>query len=216
MAKMVTNAELRARARQSLTGQWGRSAFFMLIVFVVVTIAQRLPYLGELLNFVTSGAVAFGIYGYYLRVARGERPPFMALTDGFPQLWLTFKLYFFMTLFTLLWMLLFIVPGIIAAIRYSQAYYIAKDNPEIGALEAIRRSKAMMDGHKGRLFVLALSFIGWLLLGALAVGIGLLWVYPYMMTTFAHFHEDLRTQSSGFDGYDAARPLNPPPHPQSF
>lgn len=71
-------------------------------------------------------------------------------------------------------------------------YYIALDNPELGANECIERSMKMMKGHKGKLFLLDLSFIGWILLALLTLGIGLLWVNPYMKTARSHFYEELK------------------------
>jgi uncharacterized membrane protein len=73
------------------------------------------------------------------------------------------------TIFTFLWTLLFIIPGIIAFYRYRLAFYILIDNPDIGPLEAINISKALMDGNKGKLFCLDLSFIGWGIVATFAV-----------------------------------------------
>ncbi|MFW6154574.1 MAG: DUF975 family protein [Planctomycetota bacterium] len=84
-----------------------------------------------------------------------------------------------------------IIPGIVAAYAYSQAMYILADNPSIGCTEPLRRSKAMMRGNKGKLFCLGLRFIGWGLLCLLTLGIGYLWLMPYMSTSFAIFHNDL-------------------------
>ena len=75
------------------------------------------------------------------------------------------------------------------------AFFIKIDNPDIGAMDAIRQSKAMMHGHKGRLFVLGLSFIGWALLCIPTPVIGLLWLYPYFTSTIVNFYEDLKSQS---------------------
>jgi uncharacterized membrane protein len=86
-----------------------------------------------------------------------------------------------------LWSLLFIIPGIIAALNYSMSLFIMAQNPEIGIVEAIELSKKMMKGNKGKLFVLYLSFIGWFLLSGLTFGILMLYVYPYTMTTVAIF-----------------------------
>lgn len=93
------------------------------------------------------------------------------------------------TLYIVLWSMLLIVPGIIKAISYSQTIYILKDNPELKFNGAIERSMAMMEGHKMEAFLLGLSFIGWLLLGVLTLGIGMLWVTPYMNTAHAHFYD---------------------------
>lgn len=99
---------------------------------------------------------------------------------------------FLANLFTSLWSLLFVVPGIIKACSYSQALYIIAEDPEIGALEAINRSKAMMDGHKMEYFVLGLSFIGWNLLACLTFGILYIWLIPYMQTTMANFYNSIK------------------------
>lgn len=87
-----------------------------------------------------------------------------------------------------LWFLLFIIPGIIKAYAYSMVPYILADDPEISFMEAIKISNRMTDGHKFDMFVLDLSFIGWYLLGALALGIGVLFVMPYENATKAELY----------------------------
>ena len=94
-------------------------------------------------------------------------------------------------LYILLWSLLFVVPGIIAAYRYAMTSYILAENPEMRAGEAIARSKELMQGNKWRLFCLNFSFIGWILLTVLTLGIGNLWLTPYMETAMAAFYRDL-------------------------
>ena len=89
-----------------------------------------------------------------------------------------------------LWFLLLIVPGIVAALSYSMTFYILADEPDINAKEALEKSKIMMDGHKMDLFLLGLSFIGWALLCILTLGIGLLWLIPYMNVSAAKFYQD--------------------------
>jgi len=197
---MVRSAELRARARASLQGIWGRSALHLLLVIIVISVPLGLinliPIVGSIVSFLVSGAITLGIYAYYMEIARGDKiVAFETYFIGFKQFVDAFILYLLMAIFTFLWSLLLIIPGIIAGIRYSQAYYILRDNPDIGALEAINRSKAMMDGNKWRYFVLGLTFIGWIILGSIPLGIGMLWVYPYLYTALAHFHEDLRTRT---------------------
>ena len=85
-----------------------------------------------------------------------------------------------------------IIPGIIAAYAYSMAFFIMADNPSVGALEAIRRSKAIMRGRKAKLFCLDLRFLGWGILCLLTLGIGFLWLVPYIQASHAHFYEDVR------------------------
>jgi len=94
-----------------------------------------------------------------------------------------------MIIFVLLWSLLLIVPGIIAAFRYSMSFYILADNPDMGIMEAINESKRMMRGNKWKFFCLNLSFIGWAILGVLTLGIGYLWLTPYIEVTMIAFYD---------------------------
>lgn len=100
-------------------------------------------------------------------------------------------------IFTFLWSLLLVIPGIIKALAYSQTYFIYKDLRESGRADDIQwtqvitESRKLMDGHKWRYFVLQLSFIGWHILCALTLGIGYLWLNPYMNATLAAFYKDL-------------------------
>lgn len=101
--------------------------------------------------------------------------------------------------FVILWSLLLIIPGIIASLAYSQAYYIYKDSEANGenltVMDCISRSKELMDGYKGKLFLLELSFIGWHLIGALTFGLGYLFITPYIQTAKAVFYNDLLDNS---------------------
>lgn len=103
--------------------------------------------------------------------------------------------YLLMTIFVLLWALLLFIPGIIMAFAYAMTPYILVDNPEMKAIDAIRKSRSMMKGHKFDLFYLELSFIGWILLSILTLGIGLIWLVPYMETTIAAFYNDLKAEA---------------------
>ncbi len=114
-------------------------------------------------------------------------------------------------IFTYLWMLLLIVPGIIKSLSYAMTNYILIDNPELSANEAIERSMAMMRGHKFDLFYLYLSFIGWYILGLFTLGIGYLWLQPYILTAQASFYLDVKNEyenrQNGFGS--AAEPAAP-------
>ena len=118
------------------------------------------------------------------------------------------KTMFFRDLYTFLWSLLFIIPGIIKAYAYRMVPYILADNPKMDTSEAIALSRKMMDGQKWNAFVLDLSFLGWYLLGALALGIGTLFVHPYKFSTDAQLYLVLRGASSeaGLDISGASLP----------
>ena len=93
-----------------------------------------------------------------------------------------------------LWSLLLIIPGIIKEFSYAMTPYILEDDPDLSVLQAIKKSKAMMKGHKFDLFYLWLSFIGWILLSVLTLGIGLIWLSPYIAAATAEFYQDVRSQ----------------------
>ena len=94
-------------------------------------------------------------------------------------------------LYTFLWTLLFIIPGIVASYSYAMTGYILADHPELTASEAIECSKEMMDGNRFRLFCLQLSFIGWSILCAFTFGIGNLWLTPYRQAATAAFYREI-------------------------
>ena len=94
-------------------------------------------------------------------------------------------------IFIFLWTLLLIIPGIIKSYSYSMAGFIMSENPEISAKEAMEMSMKMMNGNKFRLFCLRLSFVGWFILGILTLGIGFLWIIPYMNSATAAFYDDV-------------------------
>ena len=89
-------------------------------------------------------------------------------------------------------MLVFIIPGIIKAFAYSMTFYIMVDDKEIGANDAIEKSQKMMYGNKWKLFRLELRFFGWALLCILTLGIGFIWLIPYMQVTMVKFYDDIK------------------------
>jgi uncharacterized membrane protein len=134
----------------------------------------------------------------YLNLTEGEKPDVNVLFSFFSSLKECAILMLLISVKTLLWSLLFYIPGIIAALRYSQAFYILADNPGMTATEAIEESKRMTDGHKWDLFVTGLSFIGWALLGACTFGIlTFIYVIPYQNATFANCYRFLKDQTYG-------------------
>lgn len=96
-----------------------------------------------------------------------------------------------------LFYLLLFFPGVVKSYAYSMVPYILTDNPEIGHERALELSNEMTRGHKWEMFVLDLSFIGWYILGALAFGIGTLFVNPYVDSTKAQLYLTLRKIAVG-------------------
>lgn len=145
--------------------------------------------------------LGYGLYKTFLSAARGKGVKLTELFDGYKEGWKQNALTSFMSgLFTMLWSLLLLVPGIVKSYSYSMALYLRNDNPEYDWKTAINESRHLMDGHKMELFILDLSFLGWYIVGALCLGIGMLWVQAYHQAARANFYNELvghREQSSG-------------------
>lgn len=107
----------------------------------------------------------------------------------------TIKAMLYKSVLIILWTLLLIIPGIIKSYAYRMVPYILADNPEISHKRAIEMSNAMTNGQKFNIFVLELSFLGWYILGALALGIGVLFVHPYVNATEAELYLVLRQEA---------------------
>ncbi|MBP5706981.1 MAG: DUF975 family protein, partial [Spirochaetales bacterium] len=135
-----------------------------------------------------------------LEIARTNKCEFNTAFKGFSQFVSAFIAGFVGSLFVMLWSCLFIIPGIIAAFRYSMAFYILADNPEMSGMDALKASKEMMKGHKMEFFMLQLSFIGWFFLAPFTFGILLIWLVPYLETTNALFYENLKSSAKSVEG----------------
>lgn len=98
---------------------------------------------------------------------------------------------FLRNIFTFLWSLLLIIPGIIKSYEYRMVPYIISEYPQLGATDAIDRSREITNGHKMDMFILDLSFLGWGLLGLLFFGIGGIFVKPYIEATYAKLYNTL-------------------------
>ena len=148
----------------------------------------------DLLLQLALSVVSVGFTIFTLNTVRKTAPVLENLLDGFGMmprvLWLIILQYVFIAL----WSLLFVIPGIIAAYRYSLAVYILIDHPEFSAMDCIRESKRMTNGYKMQLFQLDLSFILWLFLSGLPVIGYAVQVYltPYMETARALYYEKIR------------------------
>lgn len=215
----MTYSGIRARARENLREHWGISvaAAFVAALFgaltatsgnvlqVVEKFAEKLPprlagvltlaaggtLALNLLRLILGGVVQLGYTKFLLNQHDGKEYEVKDLFSQFDRFSVGFLQSFLRGLYALLWGLLFIIPGIIKSYSYAMTPFILADHPELSAEEAIRRSITLMDGHKGELFMLGLTFIGWELLNVLTLGIGSFWLNPYMNAAYAAFYRDL-------------------------
>ena len=144
-----------------------------------------------LLYLFLGSVVGLGYSRFHLSMVDHERTSIDQLFGYFPH-WKNAVCTRFLTgLYTFLWTLLFIIPGIIAGYSYSMTEYILAEHPEMTASEAIQASKEMMKGNKWRLFCLQISFIGWDILCIFTLGIGTLWLNPYRKAAIAAFYREI-------------------------
>ena len=184
--------DFRAKAWAACKGNWGVAILSIIIVGIISGICGVIPAVGSLITLVITGPLMLGLVVVFSKLIKGEKAEIANVFDGFKNFVNSFLLYILNSLFTLLWSLLFVIPGIVMSYAYSMSFYILKDNPELSANEARKQSIEMMRGNKWRLFCLDFSFIGWALLSILTFGILMLWVSPVMEASHAAFYESLK------------------------
>jgi uncharacterized membrane protein len=188
---MTENKVLMAQARDALRGKWGLAIGTLVVYMLIMIPIQFIPLIGWLVSLVIGGPFTVGVAVFSLALSRQQEAKLSQIFTGFDKFGVALGAYLLQAVFVMLWMLLLIVPGIIAAISYSQTYFIISQSDSIGPLEAITKSKNMMRGNKWKFFCLALRFIGWGLLCILSLGIGFLWLFPYIWVSLAKFYDDI-------------------------
>ena len=182
-------ALLKANAKENLRGNWGTAILVLLIAHVLLSASSMVVAVGEL---ILLGPLETGVALVFLKLSYREPAEVGDLFQPFQNFVNTFFAGFLSAIFTFLWSLLFVIPGIVKMYAYSMAYYIKLDHPDYGWKACIDESRQLMDGHKWEKFVLDLSFLGWIIVGSLCLGVGTLWVTPYMEATNAQFYEYVR------------------------
>lgn len=220
---MKTIKEYKSQALAALKGRWAQAVLATFVILVLSELTYVLMWGFERLsvsNIVDKGAwvlpmltgVMFLIILSYMLFLM--LPMAVGMINSFNRLYADYdgcvlanmrKLAFsdcgrsiagmlMMSVIASLYSLLLIVPGMIASLALFLVPYLIKDNPELSLTDTMRLSRRMMDGHKMQLFRLQLSFIGWIFLNILTLGIGSLWLMPYIVTTFAAFYQDVKAE----------------------
>jgi uncharacterized membrane protein len=191
------NKILMQQARESLKGKWGLAVGAFLVFMLLSCGIQAITKTGQLLSLLISGPMLVGTSIFSLAISRDSAPKFEQIFYGFKKFGVSLGAYLLFIIFVFLWALFLIIPGLIAAISYSMTFYLIADNDNVGPLEAIKKSKQMMYGYKWKYFCLGLRFLGWALLCILTLGIGFLWLIPYMNVSLAKFYDDLLRTNAG-------------------
>lgn len=189
------NVVLMKMAREALKDKWGIAigtfVVYTLIIIAVQVSTEFFPFAG-LIGLLISGPMALGLAIFSINISRNQDARLEQIFEGFNNFGTSLGAYLLMALFILLWSLLLIIPGIIAALSYSMTFYILADDNSIGAMDAINKSKKMMYGYKWKYFCLSLRFLAWAILCILTLGIGFLWLSPYVQVSVAKFYDDIK------------------------
>jgi len=194
--------DYRQAAWEKLSGKWGTLAVMTLIYSFILGVVDSLssisPYVMGSVAFVVTALLVgpFNLSWAYTsqKVQQKKDVKVEDLFFGFNNFVQAFVLELINGIFIFLWSLLLIIPGIIKMLAYSMSFFILNENPEISFSDARKKSIEMMDGYKWRLFCLYFSFIGWILLGILTLGILFFWVSPYMQVAKAEFYENIKIE----------------------
>lgn len=203
---MKTPYEYRAQAREALQNRWGEAAILFLIL-LVIAMAITLPFIKMVhATFITTALSILLLplqYSCLISLLERIRGNEEELTR-FSLQYASNKAYtssrfliaglIVTVLSTVVSVLTFGIGGIILAYMYSMVPYLLHDYPELTPREAMKISREMMAGQKWNLFVLDITFIGWMLLAIFTAGLGLLFVGPYIYTARAAFYEDLKSE----------------------
>ena len=201
----TNNQTLMTQARESLTGKWAIPIGAWIVLLLLTNLGNDLFFWKweregggnyqltlNIITWIISGPLTLGYTAIILLIARNQKLDFALLFSGFKRFGVALATYLLMIIFVILWMLLLIIPGIIACLRYSQTWYILLEDKNISPLDAIRKSKEMMVNNKWKLFCLYCRFIGWLILCIITLGLATLYVMPYMGVSCAKFYDDLK------------------------
>lgn len=203
---MKQNSEYRTEARNALEGNWGDAALVAFLAGVVELVLSATFQVSGIKVLGEQGSGAFSIgasilalpmeFGFliiFLRLLRRQSQSYVKELFSYynGRVFLTMVL---RAIYTVLWTLLFIIPGIVKSYSYAMTEYVMYDNPELKNNAAIEKSMEMMKGKKMKLFLLDLSFIGWGILCIFTLGFGLILLMPYIATTRAAFYEDLKAE----------------------
>ena len=192
----TANKVLMEQALNTLSGKWKLAVSTFLVYLLISVGIQVIPVLGIIAGLILAGPLTLGLSNFSLSFSRNQNAQLEQLFESFDRFRIALTAYITIIVYVVLWLLLLIVPGILAALSYSQTFFILADDNSISARDAMNKSKAMMKGKRYDLFCLGCRFIGWGLLCIITLGIGLLWLIPYMHISFAKFYDDLKNNTA--------------------
>ena len=201
---MKTPYEYRAQARVALQDRWGEAAIVSLIILVITMLIALPSLVAEWAGSITTILSILVLplqYAYYISLlerTRGNEEELThytlqyAINNAYANTRFLVAGLFIMLISIVAAIFTLGIGAIIVKYMYCMVPYLLHDYPELTPREAMKISREMMSGQKWNLFVLDLTFFGWILLSIFTLGLGMLFVQPYILTARAAFYEDLK------------------------
>lgn len=197
---MFDRKEIKMKAKESLKGNFGAAIITSLVVLILAlipTIADIIlgdNILASIITIIIELLTVFlgvGLTKFYMDVAIKGKGEVKTLFWGANLYLKALLISLLIGIAVILGTILFIIPGIVISLMYSQAFYVMIDNPDMGVFECLQKSRDIMKGHKWEYFVFELSFLGWYLLIPITLGLGFFYVVPYTNTALVNYYVDL-------------------------
>lgn len=213
----MNRVELKMDAKAKLKDKWAETIKIILLAFfvsfgigficgfggyfitpIIGTDEESIKLIADtisnIVSMVVSGLFTFGFTNFFLKISRGEEATNNELFSKMNMFWKYIIASIIIGVAVMVGFILFIIPGIILALAFSQTMLILLDNPEMSVTDAMKLSYNMMMGHKMDYLVLQLSFMGWAFLMIFTLGIGYFWLIPYMTVTECIFYNKIKEE----------------------
>ena len=200
----MENSKIMKEAYASLKGKWvlaiGGNLILAIISMTVALVGWGTvgaDWGANLTSLIFAPPLAIGMTIFSLNISRDNNPEIDNLFIPFKTSWVNAILaYFMMGVLVAVGFILLIIPGIIAALMFSQVFFIMGEDNEIISYDALVKSMNMMKGYKWKFFRIALRIIGLAILCIFTLGIGFIWLLPYQNVVYAKFYDDIKNNPS--------------------
>lgn len=203
---MILRSELKQNAKNQLKNNWGLAIGIIIVCTLISCIPNLLVEINDeslaiaiitpIITLFITGPLTIGQCRFFINLSNRSNPKFSDLWYGFNNILKAIGVTLVITLLVgvivFIGVILLIITGIILSFMYSQVYYIMAENPEMSIIDCLKESSRIMKGHKMDLFVLELSFLGWVILMGITFGIAGLYVLPYYSATLTNFYLEIK------------------------
>ena len=202
----MNNSEIRNVTKEILKGKYKNVMLPFLLATLLISVTQSqelysygyedhgLSYvftIGSLALFI-QGPINIGLATYSLSIVNEKEYSFTQIVLGFKYFFKALFLFILFSTMLLIGLILLLLPGIIVFLTFSQIFYIMADDPNVGVIDAFKKSASLMKNKKLQLFGLGMRYFGLFILGIFTLGIWWLWLIPQMYVSFAIFYKELK------------------------